>query len=330
MEKVENWNEDREQQGEKLVDFLHRINAFEFFQKLKNDPELSESVNFEDFKDFLIRINGIIRDIRISEREFDGDGVGLGGLTGDRALVPKQEDKEELLHKAFSARLYLKYPEDIAYILPCIITAVHTFADGNGRTIHVMYLLLAKDSSPEVIDDDLRTALDKNGRSDSFDINPSYINSAIRNVILKKYGIVKHQFPEGLTRHRTNENPQSEEAKIFFNIFNTESEFCFIAMCEYLKSTGKFASVVKTKDDFPDFDLEENYKAISPSKMESVLTQDEWANLLNEYYKIKRESVEVLLDIFVNPDDYKLDNSDLTLRDQLISKVRQNLLDNQL
>jgi hypothetical protein len=88
--------------------------------------------------------------------------------------------------------------------------------------------------------------------------------------------------------------------------------------------------VVKTKSDFPSFNLEDDYKAISPLKMEEMFTQEDWDNLLNEYYKIKKASIEILIDIFVNPDDYTSDESGQTLREQLIEKAKQNLLDNQL
>jgi hypothetical protein len=327
VEKINIGTENREKQGEKLADFLDRIDAFGLFKKLKADTELSEKITFEEFKDFLIRINGIARNIPISDREFDGNGVALEGFV-EEALVPRQEDKEDLLEQAFLARLNLKYPEDDAYMLPAVLTAVHPFADGNGRTSRVLNLLLTQNSSDE-LNDAIQKALGEEGRFDSLDINPSYVNLEIESLILKKYGFANDQLPEGLTRIRTNENVQGENAKKFFKKFNTESSYCFIAMYNYLKSKGMLEAVVKTKSDFPGFNLEDDYKAISPLRMEEMFTQEDWDNLLNEYYKIKKASVEILIDIFVNPDDYTVDDSGLTLREQFVNDVKQNLLNNQ-
>jgi len=329
MEKVKIGDENRERQGEKIADFLRRINAFDFFQKLKEDSPLSEGIPFEEFKDFLIRINGIARNTPISDRRFDGKGVALTGFI-DEATVPKQEDKENLLKEAFVARTHLKYPEDTAYMLPVVLTAVHPFADGNGRTSRVLNLLLTAHPTSERFFESLQKALGEDGRFDSLDINPSYISLEIEKKILERHGFTENQLPDGLTRSRTNEDVTGQDAKNFFKKFKADGRYCFIAMYTYLNSKGILEAVVKTKSDFPDFNLEDNYKAISPSKMEEIFTQEDWDNLLNEYYKIKRESVEILIDVFVNPDDYISDKSGVTLREQLIEKVQQNLLDNQL
>jgi hypothetical protein len=329
MEKVNVGGENRERQSEKIADFLRRIDAFNFFKKLKESSELSEGVTFEEFQDFLIRINGIARSIPISDRGFDGDGVGLDGFI-DQVIVPKQDDKVNLLRDAFVARAHLKHPEDDAYMLPAVLTAVHPFADGNGRTSRVLNLLLSEHSTPEKFYELLEKALGEDGRFDSPDINPSYLNREIENIILKRYGFSEDQLPDGLTRIRTNEDVKGQAAKNFFKKFNADSRYCFVAMYKYLDSKGMLEAVVKTKSDFPDFKLEDDYKAISPSKMEDAFTQEDWDNLLNEYYKIKRESVEILIDLFVNPDDYKSEEAGLTLREQFIKRVEQNLLDNQL
>jgi len=329
MEEIKVGIENRDKQGEKIADFLRRIKAFDFFKKLKEDHQLSEGVTFEEFRDFLIRINGIARNIPISDRGFDGDSVALDGFI-DEATVPKQEDKESLLKEAFVARVHLKQPEDDAYMLPAVLTAVHPFADGNGRTSRVLNLLLTAHPTPEEFYTSLQKALGEDGRFDSLDINPSYINLEIEKTILERYGFTENHLPDGLTRPRTNENVTSQDAKNFFKKFSADGRYCFIAMYKYLSSKGALEAVVKTKSDFPDFNLEDDYKAISPSKMDEVFTQEDWNNLLNEYYKIKKESVEILIDVFVNPDNYKSDESGLTLREQLIQKVKQNLLDNHL
>jgi hypothetical protein len=143
--------------------------------------------------------------------------------------------------------------------------------------------------------------------------------------------LTKDKLPDGLTRPSTNEKVIGEDSKRFLKKFNGDRTYSFIAVYKYLKTIGKLEMVVMNKSAFPDLDrLEENYKAISLSKVEEIFTQEDWDNLLNEYYKIKKESVEVLIDSFVNPEDYKIAESNLQFREQLISEVERRLVNNQL
>jgi len=65
-------NKLRADRAEKAIEFIDRANCFEFVKDLMNNKT---EINFEQFKDFLIRINGIVRNIPIKERSIDGQDV---------------------------------------------------------------------------------------------------------------------------------------------------------------------------------------------------------------------------------------------------------------
>ena len=166
-----NEKELREKQADKIIDFLNKIHAFEYTQKLLHDPELKNELSFENFKEFLIRINGIARDIPISGRSTDGNTVYLSGF--DEALVPMHEQKEEILEDAFDSLDKIQ-PGDEAYMLPAVINAVHLFADGNGRTSRIMHTLL-QSKNEEEFERNLRLAVGYEGRYNTSDINPGLV-----------------------------------------------------------------------------------------------------------------------------------------------------------
>jgi len=327
MEKAQQ-EENREVQADKVITFLRRIGAYDFFQKIKQDTELAKEVSFEEYQEFLLRINGIARNVPTAERKFDNELVILEGFSGE-AVVPRQEDKEILLAKSFDARTDLQYPEDNAYMLPAVLTAVHPFSDGNGRTSRVLNSLLTTYPSEEDFEVALRSSLGEDGRYDSPDLNPSYLNLDIIELLWERRGFLAEKLPDNLTRLRTGEQVTSEKARKFSRMFDVEGRYCFMAMYSYLQSTGNFNAVLKNNSDFPKLKIE-NYKAISLKKMEEIFTNEDWDNLLNEYYKIKKLSVEVLIDIFVKPEDYLVPGTNSTLRDKFINAVKENLASNHI
>jgi hypothetical protein len=314
MEKLSEEALFRTEQSDKLIDFLKRSGALEFFRSLAEDPEKSRDIPFEEFMDFVGRINGIARDIPIKDREADGEKVVLSSpLIGD-TLVPKHDDKRTLLEEAYDARLELPNREDIRYMIPVVINAVHLFVDGNGRTSRVMNTLLSQHASVE----DLEAALD---------LSPAYVSPYTEREVAEKHGLKYTDeeyptplLPEGLTRAFTPDTPESIKAKEFFTKRKIDFEFSFVAAYSYLKSKNLLKSVYIRREELPQFDLEDDYCALSSKKMESVLSDEDWQNILDEYYKLKKEQVEVLIDCFVHPEDHKT-NAGVTLRDYFIQKA---------
>lgn len=326
MEKPKSERDKRLEQGENLLDFLCSVDSLNLLKRLKGGKE--NEVTFDEFKDFILKINAISRGIDIANREFDGENVLLKGFV-DTVLVPKQEDKENLIELAYDSKNNLKYPEDVAYLLPVVLNAVHAFLDGNGRTSRVLNLLFTPDVdlSNEEFKQKILLSVSENGRFNCLDISPSLIETDIENLLFLKHGMLSQEeefkFPDDLTATSTIEVAESDGAKRFLNKFRPDRACGFIALYEYLKRKDLLNLVIKTKSDFSSDQIENNYKAISLSKMDSILSDADWVDLLEDYYKLKRESVEILIDIFVHPDDYRIKGTEITLRDSFIDLINK-------
>lgn len=313
----------RVQQAEKIIDFLNRIGAYEYVQNLVSHPELRKQFTFEEFKNFLIRINGMARDISTSQRRGDGETVYLEGF--DTALMPRHEDKEGILQEAYDS-IEKVSPGDESYLLPAVVNAVHLFADGNGRTSRVLHTLLYSKSEEEFTKH-LRQAVGKNGRYDTPDISPGLIDVDIEKIILSRHGIQFEDngkyspiFPEGFGNlFATTEKPTTQKAKEFMALCYHDQPYCFIATYEYLKEKKLIEKVIIKNS---------NGYMLSPLKMEQELSEEDWKAVIDAYYRIKKEHVEVIIDVFVEPNKYKNIEGDMNLKDYFLKKIQERLESN--
>ena len=301
-------NELREKQAEKIVDFLNRIGAYEYVQQLRLEPEKRPS--FEEFRDFLIRINGILRDIPIVDRKTDGTTVQLVGF--DQALMPKHEDKEKILEESYDALDKIN-PADDAYLIPAVINAVHLFSDGNGRTSRVVHTLLSAKSKEE-FERDLPTSVSLDARFEVQNINPGLISVDVDKVVLMKHGI-KYQegdsflpiFPEGFALlFATAENVTNIKAKQFMYFCSIDQPYCFVAARDFLEENGLTDKVL--------LKMPEGV-AFSPAKMEKELKDSDWDEIIERYYKLKKEHIEVIINSFIEPHSFKNLDGTMDLKD---------------
>ncbi len=320
--------ETRDAQAEKVIDFLDRINAYEFFEGLRSDPKNLKEIYFEQFEDFLMRINGIARDIPIAERQADGDGVHLESKV-DSASVPNHEDKLPILKEAYEAVPNLAHQEDLAYMLPLIINAVHLFVDGNGRSSRIMHLLLKSHASKEEFNGELKKALGEYGRYYSYDVSPNILAVDVEKIVLAHHGVAfgtenngwDPQPPEGVTHFWNGiEYPQSEGGKKFKKLFRDDYHFSFIVAYNYLKERNLLdQTIVNYRRDGED----EDRLMLSPAKMDEILQPEDWDNLIHNLDVLKRERVETMVRAFVEPEKYTTLDGTSTLRDELIKKVTE-------
>ena len=319
LENPKSEQEIREEQSKKVIEFLDKSHAFEYFKKLLSEDH-TEKPDFDSFKDFLIRINGIARDIPIHERYIDGEDVYIAGYV-DTDEVLRHEDKEDVLRDGYEKILKLHNHKDIKYALSALINAVHLFVDGNGRTSRVIHLLLSDYSTKEEFLIETYKALGIDGRYDSFDINPGFIESELRKIILKKHGWdFDDGMPQGLGLIKNGINGSerkgdqvyktNKDAKKVFDLYSNESLYVLTAIHMLLGDEG-------IKNVTGEFDM------ISPIKMFEILKSEDWVQIIDNFYILKKEQVELLVDIFVEPEKYKADDNDTkTVKDLFIEKIK--------
>jgi len=316
----------RVQQSEKIVDFLSRIGAYEYIQKLKSGigNDFLEKPSFEEFRDFLIRINGILRDIPINKRDTDGKTVYMSGF--DEALMPKHDDKEGILREAYDSLDKIKLGDE-SYLLPAVVNAVHMFADGNGRTSRVLHTLL-ESKSKEEFTENLKLAVGEYGRHNVENINPGIVGTDIEKIVLMKHGIKFEEgeafvpiFPEGFSLLFSSVDVVTTvKAKQFMDFRRIDQAYCFIAAYEFLKEKGLLDNVLL---EIP------SGKTLSPLKMEQLLTETDWGEIIERYYNLKKEHVEILIDSFIDPDSYKSLDGETNIRDSFIDEIKFELAKNE-
>lgn len=315
----------REQQADKIVNFLTRIAAYEYVQKLLSNPESRNELSFEKFRDFLVRINGIARDIPTNERKIDEKEIIISGGP-DTFLMPKFEDKEILLKEAFDSINKIN-PGDEAYLLPAVVNAVHLFPDGNGRTSRILHTLLKSKSDEEFIEN-LKLAVGYEGRFETADVSPGIVYMEIEKIIMIKYGIKFEDsknfspiMPDGFAGlFAQDEIVKTQKAQRFMYLCHIDMPYCFISASKYLKEKNFFEKVLDKKS----YGL-----IISPNKMEQELSETDWDEIINRYYQLKKEHVEVLIYSFVKPEAYKNLDGSMNLKDFFIKKIQDELKKNQ-
>lgn len=313
----------RPERAEKIVEFLNKIGAFEFFQSLDANKE---KIDFEKFKSFLVRLNGIARDIPIKQRKFDGKHVEIsGGLLSETILPPREEDKEKILEFAFDSAKDLSQ-EDDAYMIPAVINELHMFNDGNGRTSRIINLLLSS-KDKESFNKNLKKALSEDGRFDSPDINPGLVDNEIEKHILQSdynWEFGKDEAGRQYSAHNkvkplaTGEyfkvKDLSANLKKYEKIRSADARYILTATAEALDDE-KFSSVLMTNG--------AGKKMLSPIKMET-LPDREWNRIFNYYYEYKKQHAETLVWIFSNPNAYRnSDNVQETIKDMFIRRIKE-------
>jgi hypothetical protein len=324
MEKMNPEKISRDNQADKIIQFLDRIDAYEYFQNILKGEKQKPS--FEDFESFLIRLNGIAREIPIKKRSFDGQNVQVGGLIG-KVLMPRHEDKADLLKYAYDNIENID-EDEVKYLIPAVINAVHLFRDGNGRTSRVIYQSLEKHASKEEFERDMKLCLGENGRFDSPDISPDLIFPDLEKIVLEKHGWVlkDDEYPAGpgaLAVGKGISAPEIRKLDKNHELYDIAKKCFDIYSHDILYMLSAIHIVLGDERIEKFFTDKYTFSKISPLKMMDDVTSDEWQKILNSYYELKKEHVKTIIDSFITPDQYKpLQQEGMNLKDYFIQEIQ--------
>lgn len=330
-ESVKTESELRAESSQKLVDFLEKSKVHAYMHELINDRE--DIPSFDEFKDFLIRLNGIVRKIPISERTTDGENVQLSGFIEDIS-VPRHSDKEQLLKYAYESLPNIK-KEDVRYMLPAVINAVHLFADGNGRTSRIVHQLFSDYKSEGEFLAETQKALEEDGRYETLDINPGLITLETERIVLKNNGwtFSGDGFSDGKLFSKRTRLASAEiddilkdnieipaPAEDFLRFQDNDGIYVLTSIYSLFGNDGVSKFLINEHDKASVMNF------ISPRKMVELLTEEEWQKLVDIFYKLKSEEVRALIDIFKDPIKYKtkVNGEEVAIKDVLIKNILQN------
>jgi hypothetical protein len=330
MEKIRQEKILREKQAGRVIDFLDHMGAYEYVQNVLegNGPKPS----FEDFNNFLQRLNGIARGIPIKKRSLDGQNVQLSGFI-ENALIPRHDDKAELLKYAYG-NIEKINKDEIKYLIPAVINAVHLFSDGNGRTSRIIYQLLERYASKADFERSLKLSLGQHGRYDSPDINPGLIGPDVEKIVLKKYGweFPENKYPIGpgsLSVGKGISGPEISKLDKEYESYALAKRCLDISRDDPLYVLNAIRSVLG--DERLKTFITDKYTLckISPLKMVDQLTSDQWQQILDSYYQLKKEHVETIIDSFITPDNFSPYESErINLKDYFIQEIQGNYENN--
>lgn len=302
-------------------DFLEYVNKNSFLERWeKND--------FETFKKDLIQINGLMRGIDVDKRQMDGDVVKIGNQRGDLDYLPPQpEDKEELLREVFEGLKVANNQKDKALLIYLSIQDLHLFNDGNGRLGRTIYALLEKGGKGEILkEEELNGLVIHDGESgpgrkkfEEVIKSPRKIHDIVNRMLLKdlmgsefikKYGKVYEGLQDGaLEGEAINEDLPEDIQKTLDKIFSEAgtgtSSFRGITLLKFLSDRGileKYkrpdrALSLKTPDKYLlNFDGE---------KAMHDLDKDGASEIIRNYWQIKKQSIEKMIDIIIKSEKYR-------------------------
>jgi hypothetical protein len=319
---------DRDKQSNRVLQLLEKLKVKEIFKNHESKKEFIENLDFEGFKKLLVTFNGNLLNIPIPERSFSSSTVtltltkdaakrekmakGFAGASSDNEL-PRQEDKEELLHELFNcvqkmARNNMSM-KDIAIEMGVGINAIHAFEDGNGRTSRLFNFILAEDyQGSEEQNKFLQKLLGDKGRL-QLNLNPQLGQSTINAYIQEKKFGLNGKNPIFLKDFKLlaingslnlNKDFKNDFTKYIFsdNFFGDAMGLGSLAVYQFLEDKRILKQCLS----------EDGLGVILVKKLGRYLNQENMEEILSNYWNLKKESVSILLKSLVSPDDYKATN----------------------
>jgi len=324
--------------GKKVFGFLDRT---KFLEARKSDEQFEEwiqKLSYEDFSNYLTRLNGILRETPIKQRSVDGKGVEVSfGIAGDEIsyLPPQAEVKENLMRETFEALKTIPDNDDRALLAYYALQAIHPYSDGNGRTGRLLHELISSEGK-ELTEEKLSRLLDhdKEGHAgtgegrDAFakkvlDANSAYyfINREVAKEVLgdeflQENGKIFYSGYVGIGNVPKDIELSPEERQLAEKIIGEGDvpnfPFRGLAIVKLLQENGKLANCLfvvnrptKQGEVVPE-DVGKKILGIDNEKFEAELTAEDVRRLIEIHKDIKSRFIRQMIDIFKNPDAHQL------------------------
>ena len=334
--------EEKLETGKKVFEFLDRT---KFLDVRKSDEQFDEwlqKLSYEDFSNYLTRLNGILREVPIKQRSVDGKGVEISfGRIGDEIsyLPPAAEEKENLMKETFDSLKSIPDNEDRALLAYYALQAIHPYSDGNGRTGRLLHELISAEGK-ELTEKKLSQLLDhdKAGHAgtgkgrDAFAekvleanmvyyyINREVAKEVLGDDFLNENGKIYYSGTVGIGRVPENVDISPEEKQLAEKIIGEGDvpnfDFRGMVIRKLLQENGKLPDFEYTinrtlpEGEVVPEDVGKKMFGIDNEKFEAELTTEEIRRLIEIHKDIKTRFVREMIDVFANPDEHQIKTKD--------------------
>lgn len=327
----------KKETGEKVFDFLEQTKFLEIRRSDEKFNNWLQNISYEEYKNYLTRLNGIVREVPIKERKIDGASVEISiGGTGDTVYLPPQEEKkDELMSKTFEAFKKIPNLNDKALLSYYSIQAIHPFSDGNGRLGRLLYSLISEDGK-FVTKDNLSDIVNHNedgrkgiaeGRNifaekilepkESYNlINRELIKEYFGEEFLKEYGKIYYSGTIGVGNIPEDLKLSKQEKQLAEKILGEGDiknfQFNSIVILKLLKENDRLRECqYETEclmDDEELVSMGDGKKilGIDNEKFENGLTEQDIKRVIEIHKEVKEKFIQIMIDIFENPERHKV------------------------
>ncbi|HBB56664.1 TPA: hypothetical protein DEW47_01395 [Patescibacteria group bacterium] len=341
--------EEKLETGKKVFEFLDRTKFLDVRKSGEQFNEWLQKLSYEDYTNYLTRLNGILREVPIKKRAVDGSGVEISfGIMGDISyLPPAAEQKDGLMRESFDALKQIPDNEDRALLTYYALQAIHPYSDGNGRTGRLLHEIISEDGK-ELTEEKLSELLDhdKDGHAGTgkgrdvfaekvLDANSAYyyINREVAKEILgddffKEFGKIYYSGYVGIGNVPKDIEISPEERALAEKIIGegdvANFPFRGMAILKLLQENGKLFEYqfIGTRptgaNEVVPEDVGKQFLGIDNDKFEAELTAEDTKRLIEIHKDIKNRFIRTMIDIFNNPDNHLLktkDGKDVQIKD---------------
>lgn len=344
MPENENPEPVREKRSEVLLRFLDsttKIDAFngkkieEVFSTEEQRRNFIENLQPEQFLELLKSLNGILRDKKKEEWSVDGKKqfIGTPGTrTNERMAgieVPvREEDKEELLLKVLQGAKEMNQNhrnlEDIALLLSFGVNNIHPFLDANGRTSRFLFTILSHGYN-ESSKKELEILLGDNA-SEYLDINTTYYRKEIKDIV-SDHESIPSQDSIRITKHLVidlhsdeilRNAPEGRLGEDWKRVIQHDKGYLAPAVYLYLQNQPDRTEYVEDK---------QNLHLIDLVKLIPTLKNSDIEKIMENFWRLKREHSEILIDSIVNPDKPEFQISKAERKISLLEHIKKSIRD---
>ncbi len=328
--------------GKKVFEFLNRTGFLEVRKTDEQFKKWIQGLSYEDFTNYITRLNGILREVPIKQRSVDGKDVEVSfGVVGDEIsyLPPEANKKEGLMREVFDFLKTMTNNEDRALLIYYALQAIHPYSDGNGRTGRLLHELISEEGK-ELTKDKLSNLLDHDkegnaGTGEGRDIfakkvmeaNEAYylINREVAREIFGddffiRFGKIYYAGALGIGNVPHNIGISAEERNLANKIIGegdvNNFPFRGMVILKLLQENGKLSEyqyIVKrtagANEVIPE-DVGKQILGIRNEEFEAELTAEDVRRLIEIHTDIKDRFIRIMIDIFNNPDKHTLKTSD--------------------